>query len=405
MRASIGKNAGKNKRKPGGLRRPAPRLLGSKIDSKIAAVRQTVPANMSWLIVAIILTLDISFVCSLAEAFILSTTIAEIEALKQRRPRHGQLLEELKLGLDDTMSAILTLNTLTNTLGSVFIGGLVTQLYGQAWLGAASAVMAFTILVFSEVLPKNIGVAYRVALQPHVVLPLWWVRRALTPVLYLCSIVVRVFIKTRPSTQTSEKEIILLAERGAKEGVLSRNESNIIANALSLDDVRVSEIMTPRTVVTTLRKNATVGDVFHEFPNIPFARIPVCQKNLDDVVGLARRRDLLKAKANDQDLETVGNLMQEISFIPETATVGNALQLFLKTHQHLLVAVDEFGSTAGVVTMEDVMEHILGREIFEKDDVAVDMRELARAKLQKQRRGRRPGDGGSGLSSSFRGSV
>jgi CBS domain containing-hemolysin-like protein len=352
---------------------------------------------MPWLILAIVLTLDVSFVCSLVEALILSTTIAEIEALKRRRPRHGQLLEVLKLGLDDTMSAILTLNTITNTLGSVMIGGLVTQLFGQAWLGAASCIMAFAILVFSEVLPKNLGVAYRVALQPHVVYPLWWARRALTPVLYVCSLVVRVFIKTRPPAQTSDKEIILLAERGAMEGTLSKNESNIIANALSLDDVRVSEIMTPRTVVTTLRKSATVGEVFREFPNIPFARIPVCQKNLDDIVGLARRRDLLKAKANDQDLETVGNLMQEISFIPETATVGNALQLFLKTHQHLLVAVDEFGSTAGVVTMEDVMEHILGREIFEKDDVAVDMRELARAKLQKQRRNRRPGDAGSGL--------
>jgi CBS domain containing-hemolysin-like protein len=352
---------------------------------------------MFWLIVAIVLTLDVSFVCSLAEALILSTTIAEIEALKQRRPRHGELLEMLKMELDDTMSAVLTINTITNTLGSMIIGGLVTQLFGHVWLGAASGVMAFTILVFSEVLPKNIGVAYRVPLQPYVVYPLWWSRRALTPVLYICSSVVRIFIQQRPKTRTSEKEIILLAERGAKEGTLSRSESNIIANALSLDDVRVSEIMTPRTVVTTLQKNATVGGVFREFPNIPFARIPVCQKNLDDIVGLVRRRDLLKAKANDQDLATVGDLMQEISLIPETATVGNALQLFLKTHQHLLVAVDEFGSTAGVVTMEDVMEHILGREIFEKDDVAVDMRELARAKLQKQRRGRRPGDAGSGL--------
>jgi CBS domain containing-hemolysin-like protein len=358
---------------------------------------------MPWLILAIVLTLGVSFICSLAEALILSTTIAEIEALKRRRPRHGRLLETLKLGLEDTMSAILTLNTITNTLGSVMIGGLVTQLFGHAWLGAASALMAFAILVFSEVLPKNIGIAYRVALQPHVVQPLWWARRALTPVLYVCSLVVRTFIKSRPPAQTSEKEIILLAERGAMEGTLSKSESNIIANALSLDDVRVSEIMTPRTVVTTLRKNATVGEVFREYPNIPFARIPVCQKNLDDIVGLVRRRDLLKAKANDQDPETVGGLMQEISFIPETATAGSALQVFLKTHQHLLVAVDEFGSTAGVVTMEDVMEHILGREIFEKDDVAVDMRELARAKLQQQRRNRRPGDAASGLWTSPKG--
>ena len=352
---------------------------------------------MFWLIVIIAFTLGVSFVCSLSEALILSTTVAEIEALKNRRPQRGRLLEALKLGLEDTISAILTMATIANTLGSVLIGGLVTHLYGATYLGIATAAMTFTILVFAEVLPKNIGIAYREALQPHVVYPLWWARRTLTPVLYVSGLVVRVFVKVRPRERASDREILLLAEKGAKEGTLSRSESNIIANTLSLDDVRVSEIMTPRTVVTTLRKSATVGEVFREFPNIPFARIPVCQKNLDDIVGLVRRRDLLKAKANDQDLETVGNLMQEISFIPETATVGNALQLTLKTHQQLLVAVDEFGSTAGVVTMEDVMEHILGREIFEKDDVAVDMRELARARLQKQSRGRRPGDAGAGL--------
>ena len=351
---------------------------------------------MIWLVLAVGFTLSVSFICSLTEALILSTTIAEIEALKQRRPRRGLLLEQLKAGLEDTISAILTVNTLATTLGSVLVGGLVTHLYGEAWLGAASGILTFTILLFSEVLPKNLGVTYRQALQPHVVYPLWWVRRALGPVLFVCNVVVRLFIRTRPPPQPSDREIILLAERGAKEGTLSASESNIIANALSLDDVRVSEIMTPRTVVTTLRKAATIGEVFREFPNIPFARIPVHQKNLDDIVGLVRRRDLLKAKANDQDLATVGSVMQdEIHFIPETATVGNALQLFLKTHQQLLIVVDEFGSTAGVVTMEDVMEHILGREIFEKDDVAVDMRELARAKLQKQSRSRRPGEAGA----------
>jgi len=346
---------------------------------------------MSWLVLAVCMTVAVSFCCSLAEAVILSTTVAEIEALKRRLPRRGQLLEALRLGLEDTISAILTMNTVATTLGAVIIGGLITNLYGQAVLGLGSALVTLAILIFAEVLPKNLGVAHRVGLQPHIVYPLWWMRRALAPVLYVCSLVVRIFVKPRRPAHTSEQEIILLAEKGAKEGVLTASESSIITNALSLDDVRVSEIMTPRTVVTTLRKGATVGEVFREFPNIPFARIPVCQKNLDDVVGLVRRRDLLKAKANDQDLATVGDLMQEVSFVPETVTVGNALQMFLKTHQQLLVAVDEFGSTAGVVTMEDVIEHLLGREIFEKDDVAVDMRELARAKLQKQSRPRPPG--------------
>jgi CBS domain containing-hemolysin-like protein len=346
------------------------------------------------LALAIALTLGLSFACSLMEAVILSTTVPELEAFKRRHPKRGKLLEQLKQSLDETISTVLALNTIATTLGAMIIGAIAAHLFGDTAVGIISGTLTLAVLILSEVIPKNLGVVHRTSLQPHVVYPLIWTRRVLFPLIWLCKQAVRFAVRGKPVASPSDQDIILLAEKGAQEGTLSHSESNIIANALSLDNVRVSEIMTPRTVVTALRKPATVGEVFREYPNIPFARIPVYQKNLDDVVGLVRRRDLLKAKANDQDPETVGNLMQEISFIPETATVGNALQVFLKTHQQLLVVVDEFGSTAGVVTMEDVMEQILGREIFEKDDMAVDMREFARAKLQRQSRGRRPGDPG-----------
>jgi len=247
-----------------------------------------------------------------------------------------------------------------------------------------SAGLTLAILIFSEVLPKNLGVVYRRELQPHVVFPLWWIRRALVPITYFCSLLVRWAIPTRTEVTNDDEEIILLAERGAQQGTLTKSESSIIANALSLDDVRVSEIMTPRIVVTALRKDATITDVFREYPNLPFGRMPVYHHSLDEIVGLVRRRELQNAKAHDRDQEVVEKLMQEIHFIPETVTAGNALQVFLRTHQQLLVVVDEFGSTAGVLTMEDVIEHLLGREIFEKDDLAVDMRELARAKQKKQ---------------------
>jgi CBS domain containing-hemolysin-like protein len=341
--------------------------------------------------IAIVLTLSVSFLCSMMEAMILSTTVAEIEALKRDRPRRGALLEQLRVGLEETISTILTLNTIANTLGSITIGGLAIRLFGETALGIISALMTLAILVFSEVIPKNLGVVYRRSLQPHAVFPLIWMRNALRPITYVCNLAVRLVIKTPPERTDSDEEIILLAERGAIEGSLTESESSIIANALSLDEKRVSEIMTPRSVVTALKRTATIGEVFREYPNVPFARIPVFGKNIDDIVGLVRRRDLLKAKANDQDLDLVSKHMQEVHFIPETATAAQALQLFLKTHQQLLVVVDEFGSTAGVVTMEDVIEYLIGREIFEKDDIAVDMRELARARLLKQVKSRRGG--------------
>jgi CBS domain containing-hemolysin-like protein len=338
----------------------------------------------------IILTVGTSFMCSLFESIILSTTIAEIEALKKTRPRRGAVLEYLKREIDATISAILTLNTAANSLGSVAVGALAVHLYNSAsTVLGISVTFGAILLIFSEVLPKNIGIAHRRALQPYVVYPIAWMRRVLRPVTWLCALVVRPFVGPPAPLHGSSEEIKLLAERGAQEGTLSKSESSIIANALSLDNVRVSEIMTPRTVVTALNRSASVGEVFRDHPTLPFGRMPVFGKNLDDILGIVRSRDLLKAKAHDQDAGLVEQFMQEAQFIPETATLEDALQVSLKTHNKLLVVVDEFGATSGVVTMEDVIEHLLGREIFDKDDVAVDMRELARTRLQKQERGRR----------------
>jgi CBS domain containing-hemolysin-like protein len=338
---------------------------------------------MSLLVIAIFLTLAVSFVCSLCEAMILSTTISEVESLKESRPKRGATLERLKSQLDDTISAILTLNTIANTLGSVIVGGLATRLYGDAALGIISAGMTFGILIFSEVIPKNIGVIKRRQLQPLVAYPLNFAVVVLRPVTFLCRLIVRLFVRHPVHVDNADEEIRLLAERGARHGTLSASESSIIANTLRLDDVRVSSIMTPRSVVGTLRKNATIGEVFREHTNLPFGRMPVYGRNLDDIVGLARRRDLLKAKALNLDADALEKHLQEVHFIPETVTVADALQVFLKSHQKLLVVVDEFGSTAGVLSLEDVMETILGREIFEKDDMAVDMRELARTRQQR----------------------
>ena len=341
---------------------------------------------MPWLAITVFLTLGISFFCSLFEAVILSTTVAEIEALKKSRPRRGHAMESLKLRIDDTISSILTLNTIANGLGSAAIGAMAIHRFSGAGLAAATLCFGAFLLVGSEVLPKNLGVAHRRRLQPLVAYPMIWLRRSLAPVSWACNLLLRPFVGAPPHLHRSDEEIILLAQRGAQQGTLSASESNIIANALSLDDVRVSAIMTPRTVVTALSRTAAVAAVLKDFPSLPFGRMPVFGRNLDDIVGLIRRVDLLSAKAAGRDAALVEELMHEVHFIPETVTVANALQVFLKKHQKLLVAVDEFGATAGVVSMEDVIEHLLGREIFEADDIAVDMREFARSRTKKQAR-------------------
>ncbi len=339
---------------------------------------------MTPLIVAITFTLGVSAFCSLMEAFILSTTTAEIESLKQSYPKRGHLLDKYKNDIEETTSAILTLNTIANTLGATLVGVLAGKLFDKFWVGVISGGLVLGILIFSEVIPKNLGVIYRKQLQKNLVYPLRMVRWVMIPFSFLCKFSVRLIIRKKPtmSTTEQEREILLLAEKSAKEGSLSHNESNMIHNALSLDDILISDIMTPRTVVTAMDQNLTIENVFRNHKNIPFARIPVYDETIDNIVGVVRRRDLLQARADDRDNVTVAELKGEGIFVPETANAADALQLFLKNHQQLGVVVDEFGSTAGVVAMEDIVEHILGREIYEESDIAVDMRALARSKAR-----------------------
>ncbi|MDX2187854.1 MAG: hemolysin family protein [Opitutaceae bacterium] len=350
------------------------------------------------LLIAGIVTLTVSFICSVCEALILSTTVAEIEGLKRSHPKRGELLEKLRANLDGTLSSILTVNTVANAFGSGTIGAIGSGVLGGAGLAAVMVVFGAALLIFTEILPKTIGFSYRTRLQPLVVYPLWVLCRVFRPFSYVCNWLVRQIVHVPESDHQAADEIALLAQRAYQQGHLEELQANLISNSVALDQVRVSQIMTPRTVVTTIRRSAAVADVLREYPNMPFARMPVYGRNLDDVVGVLRRRDLLKAKAAGNDNETVEKLMQEVHFIPETVTVAAALRHLLKTQQQILVVVDEFGSTAGVVSMEDVTEQILGREIFEKDDLAVDMRELARsrqAKLQRSRRAAAADTGGT----------
>lgn len=339
------------------------------------------------LIVAIAFTLAVSAFCSLLEAMILSTSTAEIETLKKTSLKRGLLLEKFREDIEETSSAILSLNTIANTLGATLSGGLFAEYIKHAvtdgeqyYLLAFSGLMTLSILTCSEIIPKNIGVLYRTSVQPHLVYPLWGVRVTMYPFSQVGKVLVRLVAGKKNVMETGDAEIILLAEKSAKEGTLTRHESRMITNALSLDEVAVHEIMTPRTVMVALEASKTVGQVLEEIPNVPFARMPVYSEDIDEIAGVVRRRDILKASAEDNDEARITEFMEKTIFIPEHATATQCLQQFLKSHQQLGVVVDEYGSVAGVVTMEDVIEHIIGQEIFEKDDMAIDMRELARKK-------------------------
>ncbi len=337
---------------------------------------------------AIVFTIGVSALCSVLEAMILSTTSVEIESLKRRYPRRGEKLERYKADIEETSSAILSLNTIANTLGATVVGGLAVQIWSQNSnaLFQVSFIMAIAILFVSEIVPKNVGVLYRTSLQPFLIFPLTWICTLMAPLSKVVGLLVRFLLKRDISQTDSDEEIMLLAEKSEKDGFLTSNEREVIRNALQLDEILVDAIMTPRTVVFSVDGEDTVGELFEKNRNIPFARIPVYQDQTDNITGVVRRRDILRAIAEDRDAATVASLQTEAIFIPDTATADDALQTFLRNHQQLAIAVDEFGTMSGVITMEDVIEHIIGQEIFEADDPAVDMRELARKRLYAEKR-------------------
>jgi CBS domain containing-hemolysin-like protein len=311
---------------------------------------------------------------------ILSTTTAEIEGLKKAHPKRGERLERAKIDIEETSSAILSLNTIANTLGATIVGGLAVQIWSEHdnVLFNVSLTMALAILFISEIIPKNVGVLYRASLQPVLIFPLIWICKIMTPISKVVGLFVRFLLKSQEPETDSDEEIMLLAEKSEKDGTLSSNEREVINNALSLDEILVDAIMTPRTVVYSLNGEETIESIFEKDRNIPFARIPVYEDQADNIKGVVRRRDILSAIAEDREKLRIADLAFDAIFVPDTATADDALQTFLKNHQQLAIAVDEFGNMSGVITMEDVIEHIIGQEIFEADDPAVDMRELAR---------------------------
>jgi len=343
-------------------------------------------------ILAIAFTIGVSALCSILEAMILSTTSTEIEGLKKRNPKLGERLERAKLDIEETSSAILSLNTIANTLGATIVGGLAVQIWADAEnvLFNVSLTMALAILFISEIIPKNVGVLYRSSLQPFLIFPLMAIRTIMMPISKVVGLSVRFLLKPKNSETDNDEEIMLLAEKSEKEGTLTSNEREVINNALSLDEILVDAIMTPRTVVYSISADETVGSLFKKEQNLPHARIPTYKDQKDNIQGIVRRRDILRAKAEGRDDLPIAELSSDAIFVPDTATADDALQTFLRYHQQLAIAVDEFGNMSGVITMEDVIEHIIGQEIFEDDDRAVDMRELAKhRRFAERRRARR----------------
>jgi len=332
---------------------------------------------MTPLILYLVLALGLSFLCSILEAVLLSVNPPYIAALEREQKRAGRRLRRLKTDIDRPLAAILSLNTVAHTVGAAGVGAQAARLFGDPAVGIVSAVMTLLILVLSEIVPKTLGALYWRQLAPSV-------GRILVPLivlmwpLVLLSRGISRLIGHGGSIPVSRDEVSAMAELGAEQGVIASGESRILRNVFRFESLAVEHIMTPRTVVFALPDSETVGDVTQRHQGSPFSRIPLYHDSLDNVTGYALRDEILLRAAQDEHDVPLSALRRKIKVVPQTMRLPELFEQMLEERVHIALAVDRYGGTAGVVTMEDVLETLIGMEIVDEVDRVTDMQELAR---------------------------
>jgi len=350
---------------------------------------------MTALVITIVVTLAVSFACSLMESVILSVTHGYIESLRKTRRHSSEVLKGLKDRIDRPLAAILTFNTIANTAGATAIGAQVLALYRQAHpearggevVAATSALMTLMILVFSEITPKTLGAVYWRRLAPAVGYVIWALVGLAAPVVWLFELLSRRIAGRRRQPRVSREEMLAVAELGKAEGTLLTEETRVIQNLLRLNKIRALDVLTPRNVLVAFQKDKTVQEVLKRPGALRFSRFLLYGKDLDEVVGRVHRHQLARAVAEGRGSMKLTALARAIHAVPETKSVASILDEMIRRREHLFLVVDEYGGTAGIITLEDAIETLLGVEIVDEFDTVASLRKAA-ARMGQERRER-----------------
>ena len=337
---------------------------------------------MFLLIFFLLLALSVSFLCSILEAVLLSITPSYIESIGQKKGKQGERLRELKESIDKPLSAILTLNTIAHTIGAAGVGAQASALMGEnLWsLVVVPSVMTLLILILSEIIPKSLGANYWRQLAPFTTATLNFLVKILYPFVVLSKFITDAIAKGKKGNTISRDEISAMADIGQKEGIFEEGESRVLKNLLRFKQVKVEEIMTPRTVVVAAQQDKFVKEIYKDETYLRFTRIPIYVENIDQVVGFVHKHDILLKVAQDEHEVTLKSLNRNIMRVSEKMPVHNLYEQFVDKREHIALALDEYGGVSGVVTMEDALETLLGIEIMDEFDHTRDMQALAKQK-------------------------
>ncbi|WP_235935265.1 CNNM domain-containing protein [Candidatus Laterigemmans baculatus] len=338
------------------------------------------------LLLYFIFSIGFSFLCSIAEAVLLSVTPSFIVTLRESKPAAAERLAKLKENIDRPLAAILSLNTIAHTVGAAGVGAEAARLYGNQAVGIASAVMTLLILVLSEIIPKTIGALYWRWLSPLVGLLVDWLILLLYPLVWLSEQLTKILSGGQVSHAVTREELMAMAEIGAKEGLLDINESKVLGNLMRFRHVAVADIMTPRTVMIAFEQQSTVGEFYEKQSEVPVSRLPIFAGKLDDVTGFVLKSDLLLAQARGEEDRPLSDFRRDLPAVMETTPLPDLMEMLLDRRGHIAIVVDEYGSVSGLVTLEDLVETLLGLEIVDEHDRSVDMQQLARQRWEERAR-------------------
>lgn len=336
---------------------------------------------MTLIFLYLIGALSISFLCSVLEAVLLSTPVSFISMKETQGNKTASLLMKYKTNVDRPVAAILTLNTVAHTIGAAGVGSESVKVFGEAYFGIISAILTLLILVISEIIPKTIGASYwRVLAIPSA--RIIRVLIAITyPLVWLSELLTRCVSPRLQPLTVSREEVAAMVNVGTDEGVIDIAENNVIQNFLKLSNVRAKDIMTPFVVVASAHAATTMKEFYDDQSLAPFSRIPVFETKREFISGYVRRANVLEMLTQDKFTMPLSDIQRPILFFMEEARVSDIWQKMLEKKEHISVITDEYGCMRGIVTMEDVIETMLGVEIVDECDTTDDLQAMARKKF------------------------
>ena len=351
--------------------------------------KEAMTALVSYFLLAIL----VSFICSLLEAILLSVTHAHIALLRNEGRACGEILAGFKAKIDRPLSAILTLNTVANTVGAAGVGAQALQVFGSKWVALASAVLTLCILIFSEIIPKTLGAGHWKRIAPPAAYLIKFLITCTYPFVVFFEVLARFLNPKTPQAKVTREEVEVAADMGLDEGAILDREQRVIRNMLQLRSISVRKVMTPRRVLFALQQDETAERAFMRHSPLRYSRIPVYGRDLDDITGMVNRYRIHRAISKNMGERTLKEMLRPLTVIPENASVAAALDEFISKQQHLFLVVDEYGGTAGIITLEDAVETLLGVEIVDELDSVEDLQKYARQSWEKELREREGEDG------------